>query len=302
MDLLSEQSKLSKREWGSSRMVLWILNCHVSCSNMWTVCFRVFPASVFSQNILFPRSSLIMNGPVQRISSLPPHSMLILWILFQDFVSNLESGVCIVLPVILLLLSFLGTGNAVCCSGTVFILKRALVLSSILLSVGSSETPSPVALHVLRHLRDTLLESFVVRTWTTPSLFLHHSLSQNPIAHSFLWVTMLIFLYLLSYASDVEVRKRFNHCHFLRSHAYARGCQISGGKSKVESPNPRKIGMGVPQILGLLEWGCQLSWCMASVYSHIWIPCILISAGRHGRHKSDRYGDMVFMQSLDISK
>ena len=32
---------------------------------------------------------------------------------------------------------------------------------------------------------------------------------------------------------------------------YARGCQISGGRSKVDSRNPRKIGMGVPQILGL---------------------------------------------------
>ena len=55
-------------------------------------------------------------------------------------------------------------------------------------------------------------------------------------------------------ARDIGIRKRFNRCH--------RGCQFSGGRSKGESRNPRKIGMGVPHILGLLNggaknWGCR---------------------------------------------
>ena len=35
----------------------------------------------------------------------------------------------------------------------------------------------------------------------------------------------------------------------LSSFAFSRGCQFSGGKSKVESRNPRKVGMGVPIFL-----------------------------------------------------
>ena len=35
------------------------------------------------------------------------------------------------------------------------------------------------------------------------------------------------------------------------------GCQISGGRSKVGSNFPRKIGKGMPHILGFLERGCR---------------------------------------------
>ena len=114
--------------------------------------FQGLPADIFSQNLPFPRSSLVINGPVQSLSSLPPIRCFLLRILFQNFISNLENGVCIVLLVILLFLSFLGTDNVVCCSGLVWYssrrLMRALVISSILLSVGSSLGPSPVALSI----------------------------------------------------------------------------------------------------------------------------------------------------------
>ena len=42
---------------------------------------------------------------------------------------------------------------------------------------------------------------------------------------------------------------------FMHSHAYAQGSQFSGGRSKVGSRSPRKIGMVVLHILELLEWG-----------------------------------------------
>ena len=48
-----------------------------------------------------------------------------------------------------------------------------------------------------------------------------------------------------------HIRERFNRCH----RSFARGCQFSGGRSKVESRNPRKIGTVVPNILVLLERG-----------------------------------------------
>ena len=35
------------------------------------------------------------------------------------------------------------------------------------------------------------------------------------------------------------------------------GCQISGGRSNVGSNFPRKIGKGMPHILGFLEGGCR---------------------------------------------
>ena len=35
------------------------------------------------------------------------------------------------------------------------------------------------------------------------------------------------------------------------------GCQVSQGRSKVGSCNPKKIGMGAPHIIGLLEQGCR---------------------------------------------
>ena len=126
-----------------------IYHHHISCSNMWTVCFRVFSASVFSRNFLFPRSSLIINGPVQRMSSLPP-----IRCLFFEFSFKTLSPILRVVFVLCFLSYYcfcLSWAWAMLCAALAWYssrrLMRALVLSSILLSVGSSETPSPVALH-----------------------------------------------------------------------------------------------------------------------------------------------------------
>ena len=50
----------------------------------------------------------------------------------------------------------------------------------------------------------------------------------------------------------------------LSFHSYvcAKGCQFSGGRSKVamEQCNPKKIGRGVPHVLNVLKQGRQKLW------------------------------------------